>query len=253
MRNKKEIEVGVVYGRLTVLKEVDRPLHVKPSSHRYVECVCTCGEYKKVQIGALRSGAVLSCGCYNREKGLKIYNGKSVTEYSGYGSWKAVIYRCIQSNRSSDVKYYSGRGITVCQRWRDPVSFAQDMGEKPKGFSIERIDNDKGYYPENCRWASPLEQGRNKSNNRRLDTAEGEKTIGQIWQDAGMRESTFYNRLAQGMTADEALSKPVRGRIPHVYLNGEKMMFKEAVKLTGISKYILRKKVQSDLTIDLTK
>lgn len=177
---------------------------------------------------------------------------RGISKYSGYASWHAMRDRCLNP-KCKDFPQYGGRGIDICDRWNDSVSFAEDMGEKPKGFSLERIDNSKGYCPENCRWASPLEQGRNKRNNRRLKINGEEKTVSQIWQDAGIPESTFYNRLAQGMTPEEAVEKPVRMRIPYVFLNGEKMMFKEAVKRTGISKYVLRKKVQPDLTIDLSK
>ena len=177
---------------------------------------------------------------------------RGISKYSGYGSWKAMRERCLNQN-SKDYPYYGGRGVTICKRWSDSVNFAKDMGDKPFGCSLERIDNSKGYYPENCRWATPKEQGRNKRNNHCLNIAGVTKTVSQVWQEAEMKESTFYNRLLQGMSPEEALAKPVRVRIPHVFLHGEKMMLKEAAQRTGISKYILRKKVQPDLTIDLEK
>ncbi|MFU0930358.1 hypothetical protein ACM26E_05985 [Kluyvera cryocrescens] len=161
-----------------------------------------------------------------------------------------MLNRCNNIN-DKDYQQYGGRGITVCERWLDPVKFAQDMGEKPKRFSIERIDNNKGYSPENCRWANATEQGRNKRNNHKVVVSGESVTMSAAWQSNGMKESTFYNRLNAGMNAEDALAKPVRNRIPYVILNGEKMQLKEAALRTGISKYILRKKVRPDLSITI--
>ncbi len=161
-----------------------------------------------------------------------------------------MIQRC-RGDKVSDHQYYLLRGIGVCERWLDPVNFAHDMGERPKGFSIDRINNDKGYSPDNCRWASPKEQGRNKRNNHTILVNGEPITMSSAWQSRGIKESTFYNRLNTGMSAEDALAKPVRSRIPYVILNGEKMQLKEAALRTGISKYILRKKLRPDLSITI--
>lgn len=241
---------GDVYGLLRIINETQAPSHIKSKNRRFVLCKCECGTEKVIMLNSLRTGATVSCGCYHREQASKIFNGKGIASYSGYRSWRAMLNRCNNIN-DKDYQQYGGRGITVCERWLDPVKFAQDMGEKPKRFSIERIDNNKGYSPENCRWANATEQGRNKRNNHKVVVSGESVTMSAAWQSNGMKESTFYNRLNAGMNAEDALAKPVRNRIPYVILNGEKMHLKEAVLRTGISKYILRKKVRPDLSITI--
>lgn len=81
-----------------------------------------------------------------------------------YSSWQAMRYRCSNPN-NRNYKRYGGRGITVCDRWNDFVNFLADMGERPEGTSIDRINNDKGYYPDNCQWATPKQQANNRRNN----------------------------------------------------------------------------------------
>ncbi|EIA1382395.1 hypothetical protein K6760_001814 [Escherichia coli] len=241
---------GEKYGYLTIIKETKAPSHIKTKGLRYFLCSCECGVVKSISMGSLRSGAVVSCGCYHKKKITKLHNGKPITAYSGYSSWTSMLDRC-RNPACNDFPHYGGRGITVCDEWSNPVNFAHDMGEKPKWFSIERIDNNKGYSPDNCRWANATEQGRNKRNNHKVVVSGESVTMSAAWQTNGMKESTFYNRLNAGMNAEDALAKPVRNRIPYVILNGEKMQLKEAALRTGISKYILRKKVRPDLSITI--
>lgn len=244
------VKPGEKYGYLTIIEETLAPDHVKSKNLRYFLCRCECGVVKPIFIGSLRSGATVSCGCYHKKQASKIFNGNPVMAYSGYSSWTSMLDRC-RNPKSKDFADYGGRGITVCERWSDPVNFAADMGERPKGFTIDRIDNSRGYSPDNCRWASKIEQARNKRSNRMVDIDGKELTLSAIWQSAGIKESTFYNRLKQGMSVEEATTKPVRARIPYVVFNGEKMTLKEAAAITGLSKYVLRQKILPDLTIKL--
>jgi hypothetical protein len=92
-----------------------------------------------------------------------------------YATWYAMNYRC-HNPESYQYKDYGGRGITVCDRWRNDLNaFAEDMGERPKGLSIDRIDNDKGYFPENCRWATWKQQGNNKRSSLEVRRRKGEE------------------------------------------------------------------------------
>lgn len=210
MKRKVEI-VGMIYGRLTVLNEVERPAHYK-NPHRYFSCVCSCGNEKIVQMAALRSGATQSCGCMNREIVSKLYDGKPILSYNGYKTWSGIMDRCFNP-RCKDYADYGGRGIAVCARWKDPVSFAEDMGPKPAGYSIERVHVDGNYEPKNCVWASAKQQGVNKRNNHVITVFGEEMTMSDAWQRYGLKESTFYNRLNSGMTPEEAVTKPVRNYI----------------------------------------
>lgn len=124
-------------------------------------CACDCGVTAQVSAGHLVSGNTASCGCRKRA-----VLGESTTRHGMAGTrvyriWKAMSTRCNNPN-SLRYKDYGGRGIKVCDRWRDFSKFYEDMGEPPPGHSIDRINNDLGYSKENCRWASTAQQNSNR-------------------------------------------------------------------------------------------
>lgn len=131
-----------------------------------------------------------------------------------YVTWARMLGRCRNPNNT---KYpqYGGRGISVCERWHTFVSFAEDMGPKPDGMSLDRIDVNGNYEPGNCRWATDQEQQRNKNNNRLL-TLDGQTKCVTEWAElCGLKESTIRERLRKGWDAKDVL-KPV------LYRNGRK-------------------------------
>lgn len=154
---------GQTFGRLTVLS---RAGHQK--GHTLWFCECECGVTKAILAASLRSGVTRSCGCL-RAEGLGTYarkHGKSDTRI--YTIWQNMIRRCSDQTLPSYWRY-GGRGITVCSRWKSFDHFLTDMGEPiSEGLSLDRIDNDKGYSKENCRWATSTEQARNKSNTLKI-------------------------------------------------------------------------------------
>lgn len=131
-----------------------------------------------------------------------------------YASWRSMKNRC--SNRSLDCwPRYGGRGISVCERWAVSfIHFLKDMGVRPEGTSIDRIDNDGNYTPENCRWATRLEQGRNCSKkNKRLVTWFGKTMCVAEWsRETGISETTLFRRLDGGWSAEKALTTPSRNK-----------------------------------------
>jgi len=136
---------------------------------------CECGNEKIIDKGKVTGGYTKSCGCLMIEEQKRFVRNATTHGLSGgrngrrleYGIWQGIKRRCLKIN---DIAYkdYGGRGIKICDRWKDSFkNFWEDMGERPSKYhSIDRIDNNKDYEPSNCRWGTPLEQGRNKRNVR---------------------------------------------------------------------------------------
>lgn len=124
-------------------------------------CSCSCGQTTIVHGIMLRGGRTRSCGCYQRELARKratTHGGSGTPEFS---SWSSMFQRCTNP-QASGYMYYGGRGITICERWNDFANFLADLGPRPDGTSLDRINNNDGYHPANCRWATPLQQQNNR-------------------------------------------------------------------------------------------
>lgn len=158
-------------------------------------CLCACGTPAIVRGNELRPSGTQSCGCFAKERNGAAHRTHGKSRTSLYARWKAMIYRCSDPDDPA-FPNYGGRGITVCEPWLTSFEiFAQDMGEPPPGMSLERIDNDKGYDPENCRWATRHEQASNTRHNRWL-TYQGETHTLQEWADiSGIKLDTIRRRL----------------------------------------------------------
>ncbi len=152
---------GMKFNKLLVLYRAYNPRY----KHASWVCVCDCGNITTVVSNNLRNGGTKSCGC---SKGVYIsqaLTGLSSQYPSEYRSYNGMISRCFNPN-ISNYKHYGGKGITVCARWLESFNnFLEDMGSKPPGTSLDRIDFNGNYYPDNCRWATISEQNRNRSNN----------------------------------------------------------------------------------------
>lgn len=156
---------GRVFERLTVVERC----HLRNGRPRWV-CRCICRTLKSVAACELKAGKTKSCGCLNAESRRTKAVRHGFNRTATYVCWSNMLARCGNANRP-DFKNYGGRGIAVCERWLEFQNFLADMGEKPRGLSIDRIDNDGNYEPDNCRWATPSEQRRNQRSKSEIRAA----------------------------------------------------------------------------------
>lgn len=192
------------FGRLIVIRIADN----NKFRHICWLCLCDCGKEKVIRGCNLKSGDTKSCGCLQIDISTKHGYAVRGKESGIYHSWEGIIQRCTNPNNSAYHRY-GGRGITVCDRWRKFENFLEDMGEKPTDKTIDRIKNDKGYFKENCRWATREEQNRNKRSNR-LIIHDGRTQCLIAWaEEIGVNKNTILNRLRRGWSIDEALTTPV--------------------------------------------
>ncbi len=152
---------GKTFNRLTALSCV--PVKTENGKRTRINwrCRCVCGAESLVRGNALMSGATKSCGCLHTEVITTHGATRGGAMPRTYGNWVGMKSRC-SSPSDPNWDRYGGRGITVCERWQDFANFLADMGEKPPGLSLERVDNNAGYSPDNCIWADHKTQCRNR-------------------------------------------------------------------------------------------
>jgi hypothetical protein len=201
---------GQRFGKLTALKRDENP---HKGNARWL-CQCDCGGISATRSNKLISGHTKSCGCLQREnttkRNLKHGQSRRRKETRTYRIWKAMLARCTNPN-ALHWRHYGGRGIKVCENWRNFEAFLLDMGEVPSSkHSIDRINNDGDYCPENCRWATQKQQVGN-TRRARLLTFDGKTRCLSEWAEItkiGARTlGTRLNRL--GWSIEDALTTPI--------------------------------------------
>lgn len=206
IRKRLKDLTGSRYGNLIAIYRVSMDKH----GRSIWLCQCDCGKTSEVMIGNLTSGNSTSCGC---KKGKWKHGGHGSPAYR---SWSHMLTRC-NNRKHGGYRSYGGRGITVIPRWRDFSEFVKDMGQPPGDgrFSLDRIDNNKGYSPENCRWATRVQQARNRSDTRMI-TFRGETKCLAEWVATeggyGVYQQLVNARLALGWSLSLALKTPPKKR-----------------------------------------
>lgn len=193
---------GQVFGRWTV---VSRSTNDGNSQAQW-NCVCSCGVSKIVNGGNLRTGKSVSCGCFKDEATSARSKTHGMSDSRTFRIWANMITRSTNPNfiRKAD---YSGRGVGVCAEWVSFGAFLSSMGECPsESHSIDRINNDLGYSPENCRWATAIEQANNTRSNNRISLGVETRTMAEWSRTTGINYSTLRNRINRSkMSAEDAL------------------------------------------------
>lgn len=182
---------------------------------KYWLCECKCGNRKEIREDSLISGVTHSCGC--KKKRQIIQRNKENTKHGLrytriYRIWQTMKYRCYNPN-SDEYQYYGERGICLCEEWNDDFSifynWAINHGYKDN-LTIDRINVNGNYEPNNCRWTTMKVQENNKRNNRILAFQGKEQTVTQWSEELGINRETIYYRLKSGWSVEDILLKPVK-------------------------------------------
>lgn len=195
------------YGKLLIIGEMHRR-----EGRTWVMCACDCGVLKDIRADHLKSGNSTSCGCDRLVKlkdKIKIHGDSGSREHF---SWCSMKRRC---TNPSDAGYmnYGGRGIKVCERWMEFSNFIDDMGRAPSvEYTIDRIDNDGDYCPENCRWATKMQQARNRRNNKIVEIDGVKKTLEEWSRGSPITYQGIRYRLLVGWSERDAVFLPARSR-----------------------------------------
>lgn len=198
--------VGERFSRLVVVADGGRC----PRKNVLWKCVCDCGNETLAFAYDLRAGKVKSCGCYAREPGRNAthgHAGKGKNRNPIYSVWASMVQRCTNP-KDRNWKHYGARGITVCDAWRSFPAFYSDMGDPPTdNHTLERIDNGRGYDVGNCKWATRIEQARNKRSTV-LVTVNGKTQALCDWADElGISRQGLYYWTKKGLSYGDAIER----------------------------------------------
>jgi len=212
MPNIRDLK-GQRFGRLLVLYDTGERKNGRVIWH----CICDCGNEVDRRSDHLTSGATKSCGCYNRERAAEVHTTHGMARYGKqhpvYDAWTHMLQRC-ENQDHKYYKYYGGRGITVCDEWHDSQAFIDWAlaNNWRKGLTLDRIDNNGNYEPDNCRWTTRKEQARNRRSNRLITFNDKTQTMAEWAEELNISYHTLKYRIDRHhWPIERALTEPIRG------------------------------------------
>ena len=216
---KRKDIIGQRFGKLKVVSFAYTRKGNGRSYHSYYNCICDCGKTCVIDGLKLRSGHTQSCGCYRHERQIEA-NTKHKGRYTRlYIVWCNMKGRCYNPNNKR-YKNYGARGITVCEEWRENFGAFKEWAEnngyeenaKRGDNTIDRIDNNKNYCPENCRWVSNKQQANNKSTNIFINYKSRTKTLAEWSEEIGLKPDTIKNRIKKGWSIEKTFETKASGK-----------------------------------------
>jgi len=216
LRRRNDL-TGKSFGRLTVLKAGERRTATRGM---YWLCKCECGTIKEISALSLVRGLVVSCGCYCKEiNSLRVVHGQNrrhSKKTPTYTSWAKMNDRC-NNQKCKEYQWYGAKGIIVCESWRNFENFFKDMGVRPIGTTIDRIDSSGNYEPSNCRWETAKNQANNTSRNVSFEHNGKLMTISELAELADMEYDTMYCRLIKyKWSVQQSISTPTKKMVKKV-------------------------------------
>lgn len=223
---------GKRYGRWVVISTTSE------KGRQYAKCVCDCGTIRTVEKFTLSSGKSKSCGCLKAEETRKRFTKHGAqsgyVRTREYTVWLGLKQRCYNEKEIS-YPNYGARGIKVCDRWLNSFeNFLGDMGLCPEGFSIERMDYNGDYCPENCKWATRSEQANNTRANRVISYNGEKKNLGQWAKEYGIDSLVLFKRLKRGWSIERALTIKSNPQLRMISFNGEERTLADWARVLGI-------------------
>ncbi len=212
LRPARKLAIGGRFGRLVVLEESESRKFACGATRKQYLCQCDCGNKKIIDSGNLKGGDTKSCGCLHRElriqRNVPKHGHASGNVITGtYTTWRNMKARCANP-KDRRFKDYGGRGISVCDRWLESFeNFLADMGERPDGLTLERVDNDGNYEPGNCKWATRKEQNNNSRNIVRVPYGQKGMSMAEFARMHGIPYAKFkYCYRVKKLTLEQILS-----------------------------------------------
>lgn len=199
--------IGQKFSRLTVIEFAGS----QDKKYTMWKCKCDCGNEVVVRGVRLRNGMTKSCGCYASELKKELNTTHGMSHTKPHMIWCNMRRRCGEPDNNAYHRY-GGRGIKVCDRWMESFeNFWEDMKDGySDGMTLDRIDNDGNYCPENCQWATMKEQSNNRRNNTYLTFNDKTLTLSQWQEEVGIAQGTLSQRLQNGWSVEKTLTTPVK-------------------------------------------
>lgn len=232
------------YNRLLILEEVLPPIRSKDRALM----LCDCGKKKIISMWEVVTGSIKSCGCLQKENHVKTHSMSRTKEYRAWLGMKARCY----NKKNVNYKFYGARGVQIDETWRKSFEeFFKHVGISPSPkHSLDRIDNNSGYFPGNVRWSLREAQDNNRRDTH-LITYSGKTQSITLWaKELGIKRSTIFGRLESGWSEHDAILAPLRLPPKTITFNGKTKTLREWGKEAGISHQALAARLRLGWTIE---